>query len=83
MALTNKITVSNTSNLPYAIVIGYMAIMIVVMTVIVSLSIKEAEKKSVREAALRASIDDHFAKTRAEFDKQFEQIRRDRGRWGG
>lgn len=83
MALTNKIPVSKTSHLPYVIVISYLAIMIVAMTVIVSLSIKEAEKKRMREAALRASIDDHFAKTRAEFDKQFEQLRRDRGRWGG
>lgn len=82
MTLTNKMPVTSASNLPYAIVIGYLAIMIVVMTVIVSLSIKGAEKKRVREAALRASIDDHFAKTRAEFDKQFEQLKRDRGRWG-
>lgn len=82
MTLTNTKSISHSSNLPYAVVIGYMAIMIVAMTVIVSLSIKGAEKKRVREAALRASIDDYFAKTRTEFDKQFEQLRRDRGRWG-
>ena len=82
MTLSDKKPLSKTRNLPYAIVIIFLAMMIGIMTVIVSLSIKEAEKKRMRQAALRTYIEDGFAKSRAAMDKQFEPIRRDRGRWG-